>query len=1581
MRKRALAVLGMGAKCAALGAVFVTAAVAGVVLHADLAAPRRLIVSVVNDALANEFLGRIVIGDLRELSVGRSARVRVAHASILDPEGRTVISADGIEARIDLARLIGSLARGGTPEVMIEYAHIDNADVVLDTDAKGDLGLARAFDSRPSLTPKKPSASTNAEDVRLSIDGIYVHHASAHGNLVPPKLDGDGDELHAKLTILDNKLSIDLSESRLTLRAPRGPGQTADVHVTAKGALGMPIASSRELAMHFDLVGDAAGIPLTARVGIEQERLAVQVDIEPASAEVIRRAFPASPLTQSVSLHAKAEGPLSKSLVITANGRVGETTLTVDGELGLRELQPFRLDVELARTDGAAFGGPSSDVSGHVHADGVIAGGAPTGTFTLLTKQGSAEGQPIPAVSADGRFDAKRVDASLKATEPGVEADGEVVLLIPEKKLSFDVRARSRELRNVARAPGIVSGSLTARATGSLDLETSTLAARVTADGRSIGHAPASAETVHVEATLAGPVADPVIDVTARATQVRLKAATATDKDPLTYPSATARGHIVLSPVLRITDVEARVEPPPSPSPGPGSAPAPTPTEAGELPRAIVVKAREIRIDKGDVQVHGASLTGLGGPLEVATQVGSGGAISLRVKGTDVDLGRVSAITGIRELKNLPEGSRGTLDIDLKTTAARSDGHIDISISSIDGATGGELHAKLENRHISAQGRIAAGALGVMQIRNAEIELPGGLSPATIRRATGAADLYGVFDLEQGAALFGGERVERISGTATVSARIERGDPNNMPTVFATARTQGLDVVLNDEGKSTHIGGVDGSVHVAYDGATDDTEVAALAWDANGILASVDTAAQVPLLAWATGSKPFDLAGIAALEVGGVIDIPRRDVGHLPGIFARRDLRGALSARAEISGTIGRPDVVLVARGERMAERRRTRSAPLQSYAPIDGFLEARWNGDQVIATLRVDEAERDESIRRGKRADDTTRAPRKDRDSGHVRGLFLGRLPIEDLLAGRTPAWNASAELSVTDMQLGPLPLPMNLQGVLTGRLKVRDLAGTPTLEAKARVDDLALSRARVGRAEVDIDAKDGALSATASVQQADGGSGRVKVVSSSLAWHGGADVSWDVKKATRIEYALDRVSVGFLRPLVRQIMPEIDGRVDGSGTATVDATSQVFEGGVALTKGRFYVAAIGEEISDATALVRFERDGSFRVQDARARIGAGEVKASVSGRMKGLQFEAARAVVVVPSKDGVPLASEGATFAQATGEFNLDAKMSPDRQKVLVTVQVPRAKVTIPDRGTQNLQSMDADKTITVGIRQTDGTLATPQEPPGAKRRATAAEIAAAAAEGVEPQKPLSMRFTVALGNEVMLEGRGLRLTLGGRTIVDIAEEVAVTGQIALKSGGTIDVQGRKFVVDRGTVTFVEGDDSADPIVIAAAYWDAPDRTRIWVEFSGPLKTGNLTLRSEPPYSKNEILSILLFGRADPNQARAGDAKATGGDQATAVGTGAAAAGLNKALGELDEDFELEQDRTSANRVRTKLGYRLRRTLKVQLAYASGFSQREPDTTYLFLEWQFIPKWSLIGTRGDRGTSILDVLFQHRY
>jgi len=245
------------------------------------------------------------------------------------------------------------------------------------------------------------------------------------------------------------------------------------------------------------------------------------------------------------------------------------------------------------------------------------------------------------------------------------------------------------------------------------------------------------------------------------------------------------------------------------------------------------------------------------------------------------------------------------------------------------------------------------------------------------------------------------------------------------------------------------------------------------------------------------------------------------------------------------------------------------------------------------------------------------------------------------------------------------------------------------------------------------------------------------------------------------------------------------------------------------------------------------------------------------------------------------------------------------------------------------------------------------------------------------------LITKIDATLGDKVHLEGRGLDILLGGHAVVQVANELSVTGQIDLK-GGTIEVHGRRFAVDRGYVTFPSGSDPANPSVVAAAYWDAPDRTRVWVEFAGPLKTGALTLRSEPAYSKNEILSILLFGQPDPNIGTGGGATAKKNDAggATAVGSGFVASDINRILSEIDENLDIETDTLSGNRARTKLGRTFfDRRLKVQIGVAPGTTYREPDTTFLFLNWQFIPKWSVVGTRGDRGTSILDVLFQHRY
>ena len=219
----------------------------------------------------------------------------------------------------------------------------------------------------------------------------------------------------------------------------------------------------------------------------------------------------------------------------------------------------------------------------------------------------------------------------------------------------------------------------------------------------------------------------------------------------------------------------------------------------------------------GGVDARGIRVTGLGAPLDLDVR-NRNGATSVRAKGTDVDVQRIVAMTGIRELRMLPEGSRASFDVDVNATPAGTDGHVDVTVAGAKDGTAAELHATFAGRHASVRSKVTVGLrrLGRGPARESS---SGPMSLATLKRATGALDLRGELDLAQGAALFGGESIEQVSGRAFLSARIERFDPHTLPTVYATARTRDLDVTFNREGKSTHMGGIDGSIHVGYDGA------------------------------------------------------------------------------------------------------------------------------------------------------------------------------------------------------------------------------------------------------------------------------------------------------------------------------------------------------------------------------------------------------------------------------------------------------------------------------------------------------------------------------------------------------------------------------------------------------------------------------------------------------------------------------------------------------------------------------------------------------------------------------------------
>jgi hypothetical protein len=1544
-----------GWRTVAIATTFVTSSVVGLALHGNLPPVRRLAVRITNDVLADFFEGKIVVEDVKSVTIAPRAYVDIGKVTVFDPQGHAIIHAEGITADIRLDRLVGSLLAGRAPDVDIEHARIANADVVLDRNPDGTLPMVRTFEPRPkpktAAAKNPPPLVANQEDVVLHIAEASVRHAWVHGNIVPPALDGDAHDVRARLAIERDVFTLDLLGGKTTLRSPRVPEQVGDVRADATGHMSVPIETAL-LTADVDLKGDVGGLPFTAHAEMrDNETVNAKLDVPIAEPALIAKVFPSIRVTHPVEVHARAEGKLPV-LGLHLDAKSASSEVKADGEIDLREGHSFKVDADVTRFDATIVGGPTSDLSAHAHAEGHI-DKAPNATFKVTAAAGSIAGQNVPAVVAEGRIEEGKVTSTFRANEKGVDASGKIVLDVAKNDAAFDVQARSNDLSKLERAPRVASGAASVRIIGNVDLKTQTIRARATADGDGVASGPFSAGHAHAVAAVSGPVTAPVLDVLANGTNVRLSTP---GKAPLVYAKAVGQARVTFVPTPRISKAAVTVGDPGSKD-------------------AVVATVDSVDLGAGGVVVRGAKVTGIGAPIEVEIDM-SGPRWMVRAKADDIDLERAASLTGISQLRLLPPGSRASVDIDVASDGEGAHGHADLAVRTAKGGASVDAHLAFSGRQVKGHARGELAGLGWMEIPSAELDLDGPPSAASFARATGFADLRGAIDLSQIG--IPGDDVEQVNGQAIVEARIERYDRNALPAIRATVATRDLEIMLAG-GRET-IQGIQAAAHAAWDGRTEDAEVAFMTWDGRGVLASGNAKTRLPLSALAQGKqKPF-FDALASASLSGIIDVPMRPLESLPALLAMHGLAGRVGGRAQLSGALMSPQLSIVAKAANVREKGR-REDREQRYEPIDAVVEAHWDGQNVVAVLSADERDRPKRAARkpalAERTGDPNRRGGRDpnRGSGRVRAMVVGRITGLDLIAikdGKDPHFTADAEVEVEDLDLSPIPLKSRMRGDLTGRITLRDLGNAPSITAKAHVNRFAVSGARVDALDVDLGARDGSLFASA--RAIDGGKSvlDVTVASRALQWKG-LLTTWNADELTRVDYRAAGLRLSLLRSFARDTIADLDGQLDGRGSAMFDAKSQTFDGQLALSGGRLYVNALGEDVTDVHAVARFEPNGVFRIQDATGKVDQGEFRASATGRMQGLSFVGANATVVVPQeKNGIPLSSEGVSFAEATGEVGLEARMSDDRKALLVTVDIPRARLELPRRATPNLQPLEADETIKTGIRMPNGRL-----------DAISLDHRVRRATSTEPNEPppdeIATKFTVVLGNDVYLEGNGLHIQISGKTLVDITDEVKVTGRIDLR-GGTITAQGRTFTVDLGAVTFPEGGDAANPTVIASAYWDAPDRTRIWVEFKGPLKTGRLTLRSEPAFSKNEIFSILLFGRPDPNMAVNGS-KVDQGSQGVAVGAGFAAADLTRALAELDENLQVETDTLSGNRTRAKVGYRLARNLRVQVGAASATTLRDKDRFFAFLDWQFLPKLSLVATRGDTGTSILDVIFQHRY
>jgi translocation and assembly module TamB len=408
---------------------------------------------------------------------------------------------------------------------------------------------------------------------------------------------------------------------------------------------------------------------------------------------------------------------------------------------------------------------------------------------------------------------------------------------------------------------------------------------------------------------------------------------------------------------------------------------------------------------------------------------------------------------------------------------------------------------------------------------------------------------------------------------------------------------------------------------------------------------------------------------------------------------------------------------------------------------------------------------------------------------------------------------------------------------------------------------------------------------------------------------------------------------------------------------------------GGLTLQDGRLQAVAGGGEFHDVRAQVDLSPDGIVTLRRLTASGVTGRLEASGAAQMRGAMLESASASIVIPDDAPISLSAGGTQVGDVNGRIEISETTRGDTMDVAVNVD--QARVALPLASTGHVQALGPMRNVRIGAHRGDPSVLV-TFPLGPQRKQTTE---------VGGQHVL---LTVNLDDVRIVRGTDLKVGLGGQVKVDTSTGGAagpeVTGQLDLRPGGKISVQGKKFTLEHGTVTFV--DDPSNPQVVVKASYQATDGTVVYADFIGPLKTGKVTLSSEPPLPRQEIVELLLFGTTGGSQPEA--SQGTAATQALATVGGEAAQPLNHMLNQLGLGaISTRVASTAAGVVEPEVEVQVAKDISVQLAVVLGQPPPgvNPDRTLLTLDWRFANRWSLATIIGDAGTTIFDLLWRKRY
>jgi translocation and assembly module TamB len=1542
----------------------------GAISCLDLPSVRRLATKELNALLASSFVGTVTVEQIAGLGIFGARGVTV---QVHGRGGKRLLYVRGVRVSLSPFRIVRSLVFGkGEMRIDVNVGSIDDLDANLDADGKGDLELSHAFDSK---TPSR-GATASGRGLRLSFPRVSIGHAWLHGTLAgAPPVDADVDGLQGSLLVAPDVTEVDID--RLTL-VTRALPMDANAYGKLEAHVVLPFQADKDSVVSASFLGAVGGIPTTAHVSLVGKKLDAVVDAPEVTAARVRALLTEAPVYEPLFAHAEVHGELS-DMHATALVGVGRGRIDLDAYASVGKNTTASVRIEATRIDVRAFApkGPHSSVGATANVRvQKPQEGALTASFVIDVPVGHFGDQVVPRAVFRGDV-SFRTDASSGAVGLGGHVSAEIdekgaptrvdADLRPSavgEQIGFDVRTDVPRLDLVRRLGNLGRGRVGLEANGKIVLASPPiLDAAIHAQLEGFARGANRIRRANVKVLATGQLLNPGLKTSLEADGVEVASyrfahvGVATeglldDQDVMLvvrgekdFPVVEGRAIVETKDGLAVHAASLWI------------------TRGQAM---VALRIREAKVRGNEVVVEDAVLDGLGSIARASFRA-SPERLIVHAKAEGLDLHRLGY--ALRMEDTIKDGLLA-FDVDLDARRNGAKGHANAQVDHVVVSTIKDLTAdvdlKMDGREVVGAMRMAMKDVASFDIRSDAVHIGGGgpLDASAWRKTWGKIVFSAQGDLGKLANMLPADSlpVSDVSGVLTMEGKLARdSETDDTPDVSLSAATRGF-VVGTKSGPVEHLGkvdvisppksrtyDVDARLDVRVDGSTGFAEVASRLVNKRGLVLGVDAkSAAVP---YKELMASFDGAGerLANVPFSATMILPGRKLEDLPPWLRLPGATGNVEGTLTVSGTADEPKVSATLKGHSL------RVSGMTPGVYLDAETALAYDGRKGDVEVHVRSPE-EEVLAASVHVD------------ANVDGALFGRSALGE--------WTASAKGRLMKCPLAALAALSDLQvgGHVSGDFALDDLHKDARAELALAIGDLEVGTAsfKAGSARITLDGH--GLDASVRLDQ-DGGFAEMKA-SMGMTWGAEVTPEVDAKGATDVTLQAKHLRAVALLPFLQAQVSELDGNIDALGRFSVSGgTKPTMQGDVTWSDGLLQINALGEEFHAVKAKLSLSPDGVLRLQNASLSGPSGKVLVAGTARLDGLSLTSAEATVKIAKREALPLDLSGASMGQVYGDVGIKAQGSADHKLTTVAIDIPSLHVDLPLTSVSHVEDLGRPADEHVGYFRSAGRfILVPIDPEDTARKLRGVEAAAATV----------IELHVHLGREVEIRrGSTLKVVLEGDPSVRIAEDSVVRGQIRLKSG-SLAVQGKKFDIEKGTVTFV-GSDPSNPEVSVTAGWTAGDGTRVYADFIGPLKTGKVTLRSEPGRPKNEIVALILFGTADGSQSTPYASPAE--DNATRVGTtagGFATEGLSKGLDQLTGmEISTKIDTSNSANPRPEVEVQIAKDISVQLAFVLGTPPpgMNPDTTYASIDWRFVRNWSLETTFGNLGSTIADVIWQYRY